>query len=165
MAICPSCQHDNSESNVYCERCGALLDAHQKTPRIDVEHFMNQPGWGKARLAEAQLVILRALGTEAEFNLHLQPDSPLILGRSENLVLSDAFVNLLECGQAARGVSRKHIRLSVRDQLLRIEDLGSTNGSFVNGKRLAAHQPVLLRDGDEIRLGQLRLHVLFVSQA
>jgi hypothetical protein len=164
MLICPACQHPNSESSVYCEQCGGMLDALQKTPRIDLERFMNQPGWGNARLAEAQVIVLRALGTDAEFSLHLEPDAPLTLGRSDDPVLNEAFVNLAECGRSARGVSRKHIRLSIQDQLLRIEDLESTNGSFVNGKRLAPFQPALLRDGDEIRLGQLRLHVLFVSQ-
>jgi pSer/pThr/pTyr-binding forkhead associated (FHA) protein len=33
-------------------------------------------------------------------------------------------------------VSRRHARITVRDDAATVEDLGSTNGTFVNGKRL-----------------------------
>ena len=39
---------------------------------------------------------------------------------------------------------------------------GSHNGTYLNGQRLIAHQPRVLRDGDDIRLGFLVLRVKFV---
>lgn len=52
-------------------------------------------------------------------------------------------------------VSRKHARISVQDGSYLIEDLGSTNGTFINrGRRLAAGDRHPLKDGDEIIVGK-----------
>lgn len=49
-------------------------------------------------------------------------------------------------------VSRKHSRLSFQGGKYVLEDLGSTNGTFVNGQRLAG--PVVLKPGDVVSLGE-----------
>lgn len=54
-------------------------------------------------------------------------------------------------------VSRRHARLVVQDGRVTVEDLGSRNGTFVNGARLTGASPLV--HGDEIRLGTLRLVV------
>jgi len=52
-------------------------------------------------------------------------------------------------------VSRRHARISVRDGNYLIEDLGSTNGTFINrGRRLAPGDRHPLKDGDEIIVGK-----------
>jgi pSer/pThr/pTyr-binding forkhead associated (FHA) protein len=48
-------------------------------------------------------------------------------------------------------VSRRHAILRDADAGLLIEDLGSLNGTFVNGERIAA--PVALKPGDTVQLG------------
>lgn len=52
-------------------------------------------------------------------------------------------------------VSRRHARIEQRNGEFLIVDLGSTNGTYVNGRRV--HQRSL-RSGDEIRVGPIRLH-------
>lgn len=54
-------------------------------------------------------------------------------------------------------VSRRHAELVVHDGRVTIDDLGSRNGTFVNGTRLTGASP--LAHGDEVRLGTLRLVV------
>lgn len=49
-------------------------------------------------------------------------------------------------------VSRKHSRLTFQGGKYVLEDLGSTNGTFVNGQRLAG--PVVLKAGDVVSLGE-----------
>ena len=49
-------------------------------------------------------------------------------------------------------VSRKHARLIFQGGKYVIEDLGSTNGTFVNGQRLVS--PVVLKSGDVVSLGE-----------
>jgi pSer/pThr/pTyr-binding forkhead associated (FHA) protein len=49
-------------------------------------------------------------------------------------------------------VSRKHARLTFQGGKYVLEDLGSTNGTFVNGQRLAG--PVVLKSGDVVSLGE-----------
>ena len=56
-------------------------------------------------------------------------------------------------------VSRTHARVYARGEALHVEDLGSTNGTFLNGRRLAGNQAVRMRDGDELVLGALTLRV------
>jgi DNA-binding winged helix-turn-helix (wHTH) protein len=55
----------------------------------------------------------------------------------------------------SRGVSRHHARVVVSHGEATLEDLGSKNGSHLNGSRITT--PVRLSDGDEIRLGAINL--------
>jgi len=50
-------------------------------------------------------------------------------------------------------VSRKHAELHRTDAALQIIELGSTNGTYLNGERLPANQPRALNVGDELRFG------------
>ena len=67
-------------------------------------------------------------------------------------------------GRAARAdfivdralVSRLHCRLTAGDEKLEVEDLSSTNGTFVNDKRVARAQ---VASGDRLRVGRIELTV------
>jgi pSer/pThr/pTyr-binding forkhead associated (FHA) protein len=54
-------------------------------------------------------------------------------------------------------VSQLHARVTRRDGVLYAEDLGSTNGTYVNGKKLTGE--VLLKRGDQVRIGSTVLEV------
>jgi DNA-binding winged helix-turn-helix (wHTH) protein len=70
-------------------------------------------------------------------------DGENVLGRgADSLVWIDA-----------QSVSRRHARVLVGSGVATLEDLGSKNGTFVNGRRLTA--PIALRDGDELRIGSV----------
>jgi hypothetical protein len=64
-------------------------------------------------------------------------------------------------GAVKNGVSRRHIRLIRSSLTLMIEDLGTLNGTFLNGERLPHRQPTVLCDGDELRLGLLEIRIAF----
>jgi diguanylate cyclase (GGDEF)-like protein len=51
-----------------------------------------------------------------------------------------------------RGISRRHARVAVRGGAVVVSDLGSSNGTFVNGARLS--EPRELGEGDKIRVGE-----------
>jgi len=59
------------------------------------------------------------------------------------------------------GVSRRHATLTMMDGFLYIEDLGSTNGTRINGFQLTSKQKYRLRDGDEIEFARLRMIIKF----
>jgi DNA-binding winged helix-turn-helix (wHTH) protein len=63
----------------------------------------------------------------------------------------------LSCAIAldARGVSRCHARIQLASGNAAVEDLGSKNGTWVNGSRIEAS--VTLHEGDQIRIGTLIL--------
>jgi pSer/pThr/pTyr-binding forkhead associated (FHA) protein len=73
-------------------------------------------------------------------------DRDLTVGRSEgDIVLSD------------HQVSRRHLALRPAGSDLHVEDLGSSNGTFVNGYRI--DQPVSAADGDVVQIGSSELIV------
>ncbi len=57
----------------------------------------------------------------------------------------------------AGNVSRQHARFTYRDARLIVSDLGSANGTYVNGRRI--RHPTILRDGDEVWIGDFYLRV------
>ena len=78
-------------------------------------------------------------------------DAPVVVigrGKDSDLVL------------AAYGVSRQHARLQRVPQGWTLTDLGSTNGTLINGRPIPAHQAYVLRPGDQVTLASL----MFVLQ-
>jgi hypothetical protein len=57
-------------------------------------------------------------------------------------------------------VSGRHAVLNVGEGAWWLEDLGSTNGSFVNGRRVAAGSPEIVRSGDVLQLGAVRMRLV-----
>ncbi len=77
-------------------------------------------------------------------------DSPLlVVGRQAGVDL------LLNDGQ----ISRRHVQFEIGNGQVFISDLGSANGTFVNGQRLTANQPRSVSSGDLVRLGSTTLAV------
>jgi len=74
-------------------------------------------------------------------------DRPRVLGRDESC----------DIPLTGEGISRRHAQISRRGAALVLEDLGSSNGTWVNGHRIAG--PVALRAGDVLGIGTLRLEV------
>jgi pSer/pThr/pTyr-binding forkhead associated (FHA) protein len=81
------------------------------------------------------------------------------LGRADMDFMPD--IDLEDFDAFERGVSRQHAVLRRQKDTVVLIDLNSANSTFLNGQRLVADQPRILRDGDEIRLGQLVLRVAF----
>ncbi|MBI5928267.1 MAG: FHA domain-containing protein [Chloroflexi bacterium] len=55
------------------------------------------------------------------------------------------------------GVSRYHVAIVSKDQQTTIEDLESVNGTYIDGVRVNPHEPRVLRGGEEIQIGDLRV--------
>ena len=80
----------------------------------------------------------------------------LVIGRASKKTVPD--IDLSPFGGSKAGVSRKHSRLLCQHGDWFVEDLGSTNGTFVNGEKIAPNQKVAVKHNDEIRCGQIELH-------
>ena len=72
---------------------------------------------------------------------------PVVVGRSpsSDIVVDEPYV------------SATHARFTLQGPALVLEDLNSTNGTLVNGHPI--NQPVTLRDGDEVQIGDAIMRV------
>lgn len=91
----------------------------------------------------------------------IEPKSETTLGRRDPATGTMPDVDLTTYAGYRMGVSRKHAIIRRRAGQLDMYDLGSSNGTHINDKRLIPHQPVILRDGDVILLGKMTIRVLF----
>lgn len=106
----------------------------------------------RAVLAPAQLIVA-ASGAA----LPLPNAAQAIIGRGDPVSNFFPEIDLNPYGAIENGVGRRHIRLFVQAGQVLIEDMDSTNGTLLNSQKLAARQPQLLRDGDQISVGKLLL--------
>ena len=90
------------------------------------------------------LIVYHRDGAEA---VPLLPDAPLVVGREGDLAIVDP------------SLSRMHARFTARDGGVTVEDLGSTNGTWLRGRRVERAD---VADGDDVELGAVTasLHVL-----
>jgi pSer/pThr/pTyr-binding forkhead associated (FHA) protein len=112
-----------------------------------------------AEKAHARLVIERGKSVGKQF---LLSSAESYIGRwdADGGVFPDVD---LDSDDPEAKVSRRHARITFSDGVYLLEDLGSTNGTFINrGKRLPKGTSQPLRDGDEIIVGKtfLRFQVV-----
>ena len=102
------------------------------------------PGKKKARGAPKTLVVTAGPLTGTKITLG---DQPILIGRADDstLVLTDDFA------------SSRHARLTNRSGQWYVEDLGSTNGTYLDQQRVQG--PLLVNPGQPIRIGQTALEL------
>ncbi len=81
-----------------------------------------------------------------------------LMAASQGMVIGRA-AEQCELVVAHATVSRRHARLNLAGETLQIEDLGSTNGTAVNGMALQSGTPAALQVGAKLRLGDVELAV------
>jgi class 3 adenylate cyclase len=79
-----------------------------------------------------------------------------LLGRLDPVTNATPDVDLTDLDDR-RTVSRRHARLNCQANKFLLRDLGSTNGTWINGERLAPQVDRELQDGDLVRLGRVEL--------
>jgi len=147
---CPECGFQNPEAANYCAKCGALLvkdESGETTMTFTPEDSEDE---GQPVLEDFGIkgpaLVVRSGGGRAGETFTLDGERTTI-GRSPDceIFLDDVTV------------SRKHAVVERKGNALRIEDLGSLNGTFLNRKRIDAGD---LSDGDELQIGKYRLTFL-----
>jgi predicted component of type VI protein secretion system len=81
---------------------------------------------------------------KADGSLYMVQDGEQVVGREGG--------ELTLAGESS--VSRSHAKISKAGDTITVEDMGSTNGTFVNGQRLSG--PVSLQPGDAVQFGAVQ---------
>ncbi|MBC6937822.1 MAG: FHA domain-containing protein [Chloroflexi bacterium] len=127
----------------------------------DTDFEEGQPRWGTAHFGSRTNLLVYVRGVPEPFIFDANAVEELVIGRFDPDTNTSPHIDLQNFGGAEKGVSRKHAVILRHEGSLNIMDLGSHNGSYLNGQRLIANQPRVLRDGDDLRLGHLVLHINF----
>jgi pSer/pThr/pTyr-binding forkhead associated (FHA) protein len=133
---------ENIEGAIFCEECGAKLEAAQ-----DLQ--------GTAVVGESRLTFATPDGA----TLEIPEKSDVVIGREDPI--SEVFpdLDLTNYGGMEKGVSRKHAVMHRSIDGYTVEDMGSTNGTYINRKRIQPNVPQQVHPGDEVRFGKLALAV------
>ena len=124
-----------------------------------------QPLWAddEALWAEDEATQLLALPPQVV----LRRQSP---SEGEDLIIS-SFPSVIGCGKEAdvnlegTGISRRHALIGLEGDRIFLSDAGSTNGTFVGGRRLKKDESVFLSEGDEVMLANIRFKYQKVSSS
>jgi hypothetical protein len=102
--------------------------------------------------------IILHIGADSLASIGLEVGSnAIVVGRGDPAEGHAPGLDLGPFGAQDAGVSRRHAVIFASDESLFIRDLGSTNGTFVNGYTLEPNQPYRLSEGDRIEFGQMLL--------
>ena len=158
---CPVCGLVNLAGATICSRCLTNWATTEITAQFDVKSAAVQA----ARTAGGTTANLKPTGIILEIGsvqLPITIDGVVIVGRNQRV--SDgqprSDVDLTPFGAAHKGVSRKHVKFTRDNLLIFVSDLGSTNGTLLNGQPIAPYARRTLRNGDELQLGQLKLKII-----
>jgi hypothetical protein len=165
MIICPNCQHKEINGAIYCSKCGGqLVDTHLITHKIqtaethlDFEQNNDQvkpppevplQSWISLHLIDSGQIL--PLADRTEFTL----------GRSAEGQPIVPDVDLTAYNAYANGVSRLHAAIKLVNNRIVVVDLGSSNGTYLNGTRLAPYMEAPVAHGDLVYLGKLKIQIL-----
>jgi len=186
MITCERCKTENLDGSQYCDECGAPL---KPNVRSDLSAFGGSPeSNGRRAVSGSPQPSEFATGQSApslkvspKVNSGAKPHAWLVIERGRSagrkFMLSELESQLgrwdadggifpdvdLDSEDPEAKISRRHARITLKNGQYFLEDLGSTNGTFVNrGKRLKPGEPQPLSEGDEIIVGKtfLRFHIV-----
>jgi hypothetical protein len=184
MITCERCKASNLDGGQYCDECGAPL----RPNATGLTNLKAEPGKNGSH-SPSEIPQPEIAGGKSGAALNISPaaassDKPharLVIERGKSVgkqfLLSAAESNIgrwdadggifpdvdLDSDDPEAKVSRRHARITFSGGKYVLEDLGSTNGTFINrGKRLPPGTSQPLSDGDEIIVGKtfLRFHVV-----
>jgi hypothetical protein len=159
--VCPNCGEHYRPGELICGTCGVLFPKQLRTNRLDgaeAADLERSKRVGKAITDQFRPLLIDIAGQ----TVSLPFGESTVLGRISDMPGDVSVdIDLNPFGAVETGVSRNHARLTRDRELMHVIDLGSTNGTYLNGFRLNAHQKRILRSGDELTLGRLKMVVKF----
>jgi pSer/pThr/pTyr-binding forkhead associated (FHA) protein len=161
MISCKSCRKTLVTGALYCLDCGSLLVDLPDEQRIpyeteDPEDFETNPPVTKIPLISVVSLHILDFGEI----ISLTGRQEFTLGRSagSQSILPD--IDLAPFEAYEKGTSRLHASIKLDGQFVHITDLGSVNGTALNGTTIPVHEPQPLSNGDLISLGELKVQIL-----
>jgi FHA domain len=168
---CQVCHYNNVNGALICENCGSELvtgalggASTRKLDRTEMAQAIVSAGQNTSLpIAPGTLLRFEVAGNATP--ILIVPREVITVGRRDPQSGNLPDVDLTPFAGYRMGVSRNHATLNIDStNRMTVQDLGSSNGTFLNGVRLTPHSRYRVQHGDEIRFGQLGLRVLIAPQ-
>lgn len=170
MITCPNCQHEELPGSLFCNECGAQLVIPETLTTKSIQRIPSEVLSGKS-IPEVTLPQKAAViaAVNADVSLHMVDSGQIVrlTGQTEFTVGRTAEgqpilpdVDLSQFDAYAQGVSRLHASIKIYQQRVVITDLGSSNGTRINGQKIVPHVDYPLNHGDMIALGKFTIQIL-----
>jgi uncharacterized Zn finger protein (UPF0148 family) len=158
---CTKCGQPVMAGEAFCEKCGASLSPAPSQPAPPEEHPPSPRTATKKGAQPAAPNAPRLVVQPENVSLPFPPGkTEVIAGREDPGSNIFPELNLGPYNTEKGAISRRHAKFSLRDDRWQIEDLNSTNFTFLNKQKLQPGQLYPLNNGDEIRLGQVTMTFL-----
>ncbi|MCK5743400.1 MAG: FHA domain-containing protein [Caldisericia bacterium] len=163
MLECKRCGRSNIEGSHSCEFCGDLfgesgsqfLKILEKPSYIRFPHPPSTVTTPHPVIKKRKNMVGRlTLNDVREFILVGKDE--FMIGRADNLSGTQPEIDLTKL-DSEMVTSRKHARILKKGEVYFVEDLESTNFTYLNGRMLSPNTPTKLDDGDVIRIGKIYL--------
>lgn len=170
MRVCPKCAHENRLGVLVCEMCETpLLDeSESKTLYVETEtgptEFVVASEFVTTSLSEHStlIIVIQHEGRQHTIPLDSEEEHHVI-GRYDKKSNNFVQVDLDKFDARKNGISRLHARLMHIGEQWMIEDLQSSNGTRINGRKLIPGQRYVVRNGDQIQFGGLAVQVYYAA--
>ena len=168
MISCPQCKHQEFEGALFCSQCGAqIFETSDTTATIksseikkvqEISSTTAPPFPSPPPDVEESNVAIYLI--DVDETIFVKGDRELTIGRSTEgqMVVPDIDLSPFDAYEA--GVSRLHANLAVKGTQVTAKDLGSANGTRLNGKKITAHAEHTLQHGDILTLGKMKVQIL-----
>lgn len=169
MIICPNCHQQMLSGSLFCSECGVqLVDTGHLTTQSFIKGAQNAPT-GTEPLISSPLQQTSKIDQDPRVSIFLLDSGQILqmVGKTEFMlgrvgdkqpILPD--IDLTQYEAYANGVSRLHAALRITDRAITLTDLGSANGTRINGKKVLPNVDYPLHHGDVIALGKLKVQIL-----
>jgi hypothetical protein len=165
--ICPVCKKGNELEAIVCGHCGAVLedpfmDPGAKTTNMPAVVPEISRYWSINDAAVPDKGI--AVYVEGGFNpASIDSRGEFVIGRRVGTTseIPEDLLDLSPFGGYGQGLSRRHAAIRRTEHGYEILDLGSANGTWLNDERLTPNKYYPLASGSHVRLGSMRLFVLY----
>lgn len=139
IRICRTCGSENAPTDLECRACMGDISGIRPVEKAEAPEQLVRTSANA--VGEAPTLAMTAAGRQAP----LSAGDGDILGRGR--VWRDFF-------SAYATVSREHAKIALADGRWTIEDMGSTNGTYVNGEKLEPGRKYPLKSNDIVSLSK-----------
>jgi hypothetical protein len=166
--FCPACQQLNDSTATECMYCGVPFESEISS----IVSTTRQVQGETSILTPEALALLENVERDVPENgiafylanherpFDIRTDDEIIIGRKTDDT-TGKLVDLTPFHAFNMGISRRHVRIQRVENSYQITDLESTNGTWLNSERLPPDQPVPLPNAAQLRLGRMRLYVIY----